>query len=93
MRRLTPRVDSLVAQSRACRYAIFNDVLTEGKSAASSSTTPPSLKDVTAFFRNVFTKGQLETECVIMTLICECGIAQTLAMRVTTVPRSQTLSV
>ena len=29
----------------------------------------PSLREVLAFFRNVFTKGQLETECVIMTLI------------------------
>ena len=50
---------------------MFNDALTEPGAPSGGVGAVPSLKDVTAFFRNVFTKGQLETECVIMTLICE----------------------
>ena len=56
------------------KYAVFNDRLNDASGASEPSgpagaTTVPSLREVLAFFRNVFTKGQLETECVIMTLI------------------------
>ena len=52
-------------------YLIFNDLETQRK----PSKTPfeeidtPSLEEITAFYRDVFRRSQMETDCLIMSLI------------------------
>ena len=69
---LDPR--SLAASSSSAAAAVppaasASAAASAAEAGAASATAVPSLKEVTAFFRNVFVKGQMETECVIMSLI------------------------
>jgi len=47
-------------------YEVFND-LQDGSS--SENTAPPSLNEVTNFYRDIFLKAQMESDCIIMSLI------------------------
>ena len=47
-------------------YEVFND-LRDGSS--SGNTAPPSLDVVTTFYRDIFLKAQMESDCIIMSLI------------------------
>jgi hypothetical protein len=50
-------------------YEIFRDVPHSGRNGRVSATTIPSLDDITSFFREVFVKAQMESDCIIMSLI------------------------
>jgi hypothetical protein len=53
------------------KYVIFNDL--ESQQHMSGGARPryrnPSLDEVTKFYRDVFYKAQMETDCIIMSLI------------------------
>jgi hypothetical protein len=50
-------------------YEIFRDIPLSGRNGHVSNATIPSLEDITSFFREVFVKSQMESDCIIMSLI------------------------
>jgi hypothetical protein len=50
-------------------YEIFNDVNQFGQVAGKSVTQVPTLDEITNFYRDVFLKAQMETDCIIMSLV------------------------
>ena len=53
-------------------YAVFNDLETLRKPESRSWNVrlpPPTLDEITMFYRDVFGRAQMETDCIIMTII------------------------
>ena len=53
-------------------FLIFNDLESQQKSSSSElldKTSPPTLEDITMFYRDVFRRSQMESDCIIMSLI------------------------
>lgn len=52
-------------------YLVFNDLESQQKSssALTKKIDAPTLEDITMFYRDVFRRSQLETDCIIMSLI------------------------
>mmetsp|Transcript_23600 Transcript_23600/g.44898 ORF Transcript_23600/g.44898 Transcript_23600/m.44898 type:complete len:954 (-) Transcript_23600:56-2917(-) len=52
-------------------YLVFNDLESQQKpsSALMKKIDAPTLEDITMFYRDVFRRSQLETDCIIMSLI------------------------
>ena len=52
-------------------YLVFNDLESQQKASRNRllRSAAPSLEDITAFYRDVFRRSQMETDCIIMSLI------------------------
>ena len=49
-------------------YKVFNDLKSDQEESASLAK-PPTLDEVTKFYREIFLQAQMEADCIIMSLI------------------------
>ena len=72
------RAHIIEAKRRNVAPSKMYDIFKESNMSASLSNTIPSLKEIHDFFTLIFSKSQLESECIIMALIyCERMIKAT----------------
>jgi hypothetical protein len=70
--------ENAAAAAATDEYRIFNDLESQQRSLKKKfrpnvdfvvKPPPPSLEDISTFYRDVFTRAQMETDCIIMSLI------------------------
>jgi hypothetical protein len=70
--------NAAAAAAATDEYRIFNDLESQQRSLKKKfrpnvdfvvKPPPPSLEDISTFYRDVFTRAQMETDCIIMSLI------------------------